>query len=85
MQFTEGDRVRILRKVRTLAHGWKNSWVDSMDGTVGKIGIVVFVSSNLAHNVEVDVPGHGEWGYPDFALKLISPLSPRIPRKSKAR
>jgi len=67
--FKVGDRVRILRTARTHERGWRNSWVDSMDDTIGKIGMVV--AGGLGGiDVEVKVPGqHCSWGYPSFVLK----------------
>jgi Mind bomb SH3 repeat domain len=80
-KFKVGDRVRILRKVRSHARGWENSWISEMDKAVGKIGQVTYVSSGRAHDVNVKVPEAGDWGYPDFALKLVVKTSKKKVRK----
>jgi hypothetical protein len=71
MKFKVGDRVRILRKVKSGARFWANDWVEPMDATVGKIGWVLYPGNQRSHDVCVRVPGHNAWGYPDFALKLV--------------
>lgn len=73
MKFKVGDQVRVLRKAKSHARGWENSWVSNMDAAVGKIGRVTSLSGAL-HDVTVRVPGTGGdegWGYPDFVLKLV--------------
>lgn len=79
MKFMVGDRVKLLRKVRTRARGWRNSWVSGMDDAVGKIGTVTYVD-DLPHDVMVRFSGLDvDYGYPDFALKLM----PKVKRKKK--
>lgn len=70
MKFKVGDRVRILRKAKTHAQGWGNSWEsECMDATVGKIGRVVSVDPER-RDVQVKVPRHDSWGCPEFVLQL---------------
>ena len=69
-QFKVDDRVRILRKVKSFARGWDNYWIEAMDAAVGQIGVVTFISTVMAHDVKVSIPGTGcSYGYPDFVLK----------------
>jgi hypothetical protein len=83
MRFKVGDRVKILRKVRTHAQGWQNSWVPYMDEAVGKIGTVVYIHEGK-HDVQVQVAGVPDiWGYPAFVLRKVRQAS--TTNKSKAK
>ena len=64
----EGDKVRIVRKAEGYKDGWDNTWLDSMDDEVGKVGTVVEDSGNKG--IVVDTDG-GHWSYPYFVLEKV--------------
>jgi len=45
-----------------------------MDPAVGKIGTVV-TNRSLLNDVNVDIPGVGQYGYPSFVLELVTETS----------
>ena len=63
-----GDTVRVLRKAERREMGWQNSWWESMNGSVGKSGIVAGVYCHGIRIEGINCP----LLYPFFCLELIS-------------
>lgn len=83
MTLKVGDKVKLLRIVRSYSDGWGNAWISEMDKAVGKTGTVVKVGV-FPHNVEVKFDGvDRNYGYPDFALELVQDLKPVVGAKVK--
>jgi len=61
-----GDRVRVLRKAKEGERGWGNSWVEDMDGKVGKTGIVHYVDEEFG----IGLSG-STCGFPYFVLEKV--------------
>jgi hypothetical protein len=75
--FKVGDKVLIIRKAKSHERDWENSWVEEMDNSVGKIGIVKHISTGLKYNIDVEYDGE-TLGYPSFVLELAKP-EPVVP------
>ena len=63
-----GDKVRILRKAKAYENGWRNGWVDSMDGTVGKVCYVI--ADCGCDGIKLGT-SQGSWRYPYFILEKV--------------
>ena len=65
----EGNKVRIVRKAKGYKDGWDNTWLDSMDDEVGKVGTVV--EDRGDKGIVVDTGGK-HWRYPYFVLEKVN-------------
>lgn len=78
--FEAGDRVKILRKVKSHARGWRNSWVSDMTRMVGKTFMVVYHNPD-SKDVGVQSSENNVWGFPDFAVQLVPTSNKKSERK----
>lgn len=68
----KGDKVRVVRKAKSLDDGWQTVWNPYMDEAVGKVGTVSHISANFREcGIEVDVPDVGAFMYPYFVLEKV--------------
>jgi len=68
--FKSGDKVKILRNAKSYEMGWGDSWSDSMDKNVGKIGVVELIHPHNGFRVVVS-PDETTWNYPFFVLERL--------------
>lgn len=74
VQFRIGDVVTIAEKVIDVP-GWNDIWVEGMDNTVGKSGVIEVICGDNSAQVAVEVsPGNERrWNYPLCALRHFTP------------
>lgn len=72
--FRIGDVVTIAEKAVDVP-GWNDIWVEGMDSTVGKSGVIEFIAPDDSAQVAVEVsPGNEtRWNYPLCALRHFAP------------
>lgn len=66
----EGDRVRIIRKAKGYENGWEDIWLNSMDETVGMIGVVAGISPAVGIYVTFESIDRSYF-YPYFVLEVV--------------
>lgn len=65
-----GDKVRIEIPAPDYWGGWDNTWVDEMDDTVGKIGVIVEDNLKTGFMIEIE-DSNTSWEYPYYVLEKV--------------
>ena len=66
----EGDKVKILKKVKSGENGWGTAWVDEMDSWVNKTGVIVGEDYEAGFKVFLEEENDW-WFFPYFVLEKV--------------